>query len=113
MDMIIPALASEGVPILILLYTMRVTGLKGGARLTTALASIGPGGMFGGLCTLATIQLAVLALTKAGIDTIYRRVLRELLRRGETPTSLSEKIDKYHITDTLKAALKHEITLAL
>ena len=109
MDLIIPALASEGIPAIVLLIAMRATGLKGGARLTTALAGIGPKGMLGGLWTLGAIQIITFILGKAGIETIYRGVVQELFKRGETPASLEAKIDQYRISDVLKGMLKSDL----
>lgn len=52
LDQVVAKIAALGVPGLVLLIAMTATGYTGAAALTTALVSLGPGGMLGGIATL-------------------------------------------------------------
>ena len=65
MNTIISALAAEGIPALILQLAIKASGQNGAAQLTTALSSIGPGGMREGLITLGVIQAGSFVVTEA------------------------------------------------
>ena len=65
MDKIVNTLVGLGVPGLVLLVAMHVAGYAGGATLTVALASIGPGGMVAGI--------GVLVCSRAFCETAARR----------------------------------------
>ncbi len=106
MDKIVSKIASLGIPGLILLIAIDATGYAGAAAMTAALASIGPGGMLGGIITLGIGVLIVDAISKYGFEAIYRGVIRELYKRGETKESILNNIDKYPISGDLKRKLK-------
>ena len=110
MDLLISALAAEGIPMWVLRIAMNATGLRGGARLTTALSALGPGGMIGGLVTLLIIQAASAFLTEAAIDRIYARVVKQLIRDGYSAQEILETIDGYPVSGFLKSRLKQQVT---
>lgn len=109
MDKIVSKIAALGVPGLVLTVAIGVTGLAGGAAITTALAAIGPGGMIGGLVTLGVIGLISEGISKYGVDAIFSAVVKELYRRGETKEQLKQKIKRYPISKDLKRKLNEYI----
>ena len=105
MDQMIKRLAGLGVPGLVFMVAIELTGLTGAAALTTALAALGPGGIVGGVMTLCVIGVIADAITEYGFDAIAKGVIRELLNKGESKESLKKKISAYPISSKLKAAL--------
>lgn len=112
MEKIISKIAGFGIPGLILLTAISAAGLPGGAAITAALSSIGPAGMIGGVATLVATALIVEAVTKYGIDSIYKGVVAELYKKGETKESIILKINKYPVSKDLKRKLAEQIQKA-
>lgn len=110
MDKVVSTVAALGVPGLILVTAMGATGYVGAAALTTALAALGPGGMIGGIALLGIIGLIAQSISKYGFDAIFKAVIDELQKRGETAESILSKIDKYPITESLKCTLRCKLT---
>ena len=106
MEKIISKVAALGIPGLILMVAMSATGLSGAAALTAALASLGPGGMIGGIALLGVAGLIAQGLTEFGFDAIFSGVVKELYRRGETKDTILSKIEKYPVSKSLKRKLK-------
>lgn len=109
MEKVISKIAALGVPGLVLLLALNATGYAGAAALTTALAGLGPGGMLGGIATLGVLGLISEAVTKYGFDAIYKGVIKELYKRGESNATIKSKIDKYPLSKDQKRKLKAEI----
>lgn len=109
MDKIVSKIAALGIPGLVLIIAIGATGLAGGAAITAALAALGPGGMIGGILTLGTIGLISEAIAEYGVDTIFKAVVIELYKRGETKDLLLNKICKYPISKSLKLKLTEAI----
>ena len=109
MEKVISKIAALGIPGLVLLIALNATGLAGAAALTTALAALGPGGMIGGIATLGVLGLMSEAITKYGFDAIYKGVIKELYKRGESNDTIKAKIDKYPISKEQKIQLKAEL----
>lgn len=109
MEKIISKVAALGIPGLILVVAMYATGLTGAAALTAALASLGPGGMIGGIALLGVAGLIAQGLTEFGFDAIFSGVVKELYKRGETKESITAKINNYPVSKSLKRKLKEEI----
>lgn len=109
MEKVISKIAALGVPGLVLLVALNATGLAGAAALTTALAALGPGGMIGGIATLGVLGLISEAVTKYGFDAIYKGVIKELYKKGESNETIKAKIDKYPISKEQKRKLKYEL----
>ena len=105
MDNVIKKIAALGVPGLILLVSIELTGLAGAAAVTAALSALGPGGMVGGIMTLLVIGIAVDGIAEFGFDAIAKGVLRELYCKGETKESLKKKVKKYLVSSKLKTHL--------
>lgn len=108
-DDIVPRIAALGVPGLILMISIKATGLTGAAALTTTLKTLGPFGMIGGIAILGLAELSSEAITKLGFDTIFESVVNELYKKGESKKSIIEKIDKYPMSNEMKNRLKEKI----
>ncbi len=105
MDTIIKNIAGLGIPGLILVCAINLTGLAGAAALTSALAALGPGGMIGGVFLLLIIGKVADAITEYGFDEIAKGVIRELYCNGESKESIKKKIADYPISSKLKSNL--------
>ena len=108
MDKIIATIAAEGIPACVLKVALNATGLRGGARLTKALSSIGPGGMLGGLVSLGAIQLASYCMTKDVIERLFLRAVRQMYEDGIPHEEVMNTIDSYKISAELRERLKSE-----
>lgn len=113
MDIIISAFAAEGIPAWILRMAMKATGLHGGARLTTALSALGPGGMIGGMVSLLAVQAISFFVTEAAIERIYIRVVRQLCKEGYPLEDIMKTINEYPVSGSLKERLKREVAVQL
>lgn len=109
MDKAIAKIAALGVPALVLIIAMSATGLAGAAAITASLAALGPFGMLGGVATLGVIGLISHSISEWGVDAIFSGVLQELLKRGESKSSIMNKIDGYPISKSLKRKLKEKV----
>lgn len=109
MDKIALKIAALGVPGLILVFAISMTGLSGGAAITTALAALGPGGMIGGIATLGVIGLLTECIAKYGVDAVALAVVKELYKKGETKETIKRKINKYLLSKDLKRKLNEMI----
>ena len=109
MEKIIAKVTALGVPGLVLVVAMSATGFTGAAALTAALASLGPGGMIGGIVVLGVVGLVAQGLTEFGFDAIFSGVVKELYKRGETKETILSKIDAYPVSKSLKRKLKEEL----
>lgn len=105
MDKIVSKIAALGVPGLVLVVALAATELTGAAAITAALAALGPGGMIGGIITLGLVGLVSEGITEYGFDAIFKAVVKELYKRGETKKSLRYKIKRYPISKSLKNEL--------
>ena len=105
MDTIIKKVAALGVPGLVFLVAVNLTGLAGAAAITAGLAALGPGGIVGGIMTLFVLGVIADGIAEYGFDSIAKNVILELISRGESKESIYEKISRYPISSKLKSAL--------
>jgi hypothetical protein len=85
---VVDLLAAAGVPGLVLLGAMAVSGFTGAAAITVALASIGgPAGMLGGIGVLVSIGVAI---AKFGISELSIAVVKKILETKSQATVLQE-----------------------
>lgn len=108
MDMFISALIAEGIPALLLRLAITASGQKGAARLTTALSSLGPGGMIGGLITLGVVQAASFVITEEVIERIYICAIHQMLKEGASQDEVISNINSYKISSGLRDRLRRE-----
>ena len=103
MDKIVGIIVAGGIPYVMLLVAMSMTGLSGAAAISAGLALLGPGGMIGGVITLAVAGSIAAALTEFGFDVLFKAVIKKLYEKGETKDSIRIKIEKGPYTKRLKA----------
>ncbi len=109
LDIAVEKIAALGVPGLIFVVAIGATGLSGAAAITTALAALGPGGMVGGVAFLLVAGVIAGVIGKYGYEAVFKAVLNELYKRGETKETILAKIEKYHISKGLKLKLKDKV----
>ena len=109
MDKVVTKIAALGIPGLIFMVALTLSGLSGAAAITAALAMIGPGGMIGGLITLGLAGVIAHAIAEYGFDALFIAVVKELYKRGETKQSIKSKIEKYPVSKSLKLKTLHEL----
>ena len=107
---VVEIITGLGVPGLVLLVAMSVSGWTGAAAITTALATLGgPLGMLGGITLLGGLVLIASAIPKFGFWEIFKRVLENLKEQGKTDEDILREIDGYPIADELKQKLRDYI----
>lgn len=80
-----------GVPGIMLMVAISMTGLSGAAAITAALALLGPGGMIGGIITLGVAVIVASAIFEFGFDALFRAVVKKLYEKEESKESLSQR----------------------
>jgi hypothetical protein len=115
MDKIVSTVVGLGVPGLVLLAAVSMSGLAGGAAIVAGLAALGgPLGMMGGLGLLGLMVLISRAITKYGYRQIVIRVVDGLHAKGLSDEEIIKMVDNYpaflvpqdlklYIKDALKA----------
>lgn len=103
MDKAVNKIAGLGVPGIMLVVAISMTGLSGAAAITAALALLGPGGMIGGIATLLIASAASSALTEFGFDALFKAIIKKLYKQGETKETIRRKIEKGLWSNKLKA----------
>lgn len=107
MEKIVEKLVALGVPGLILLVAINVSGYAGAAAISSSLAIFGgPAGMLGGLGVLGFSVYISMAIKKYSFEKIYFKTIEGLQQKGETKESIIKKVDKYPISASLKMKLK-------
>lgn len=114
MDKLVDKIAALGVPGLVLLVAMAVTGWAGAAALTTALAILGgPFGMLGGLAVLGVLALISQGLADYGFEAIFKSTVEKLRAKGKSKADIESEIESYPISGDLKLKIKNYLhTLA-
>lgn len=102
-DKFINTIAGLGVPGLVLVVAMAVSGWAGAAALTTALAALGgPLGMLGGIALLGVLALISWAIAEYGFEKIVVAVVKELNRKGRKRQDTLKEIESYPISRGMK-----------
>ena len=94
-----------GVPALVFMVAIELTGLAGAVAITTALAALGPGGIVGGVMMLCVLGAIADGIAEFGFDAIAKGVLRALYCKGESKESIKAKVSKYPESSKLKSTL--------
>ena len=109
-DRVVEIITGLGVPGLVLLVAMSVSGWAGAAAITTALATLGgPLGMLGGIAALGVMVLIASAIPRFGFWEIFKRVLKNLKEQGKTNEEILREIEGYPIGNELKQKLRDYI----
>lgn len=108
MDKIVSKIVALGVPGLVLLIAIHLTGLAGGAAIVAALAALGgPLGMMGGLVLLGILVLISNAIAKYGFEKIMGAVVKGWVEEGKmTKQEILKKVLSYPISRDLKDRIK-------
>ncbi len=109
MDKVVEKIVSIGVPGIMLMVAISMTGLYGAAAITAALALLGPGGMIGGVVTLLVAGAIASAISEYGFDALFRAVIKKMYRNGETKESIRAKIKKGPWSKKLKTKAISEL----
>ena len=113
MDKIIDKIAALGVPGLVLVVAMALSGWAGAAAITAALAALGgPFGMLGGIALLGVLALISKAIASYGFESVFRGVLNRLKRNGNSSEEIKAQIDGYwFVSADLKRKLRDYIDM--
>ncbi len=105
-DKIVEAIAGLGVPGLVLLTAMAISGWAGAAALTTALAALGgPLGMLGGIAVLGILALAAHGLSEFGFEKIAVSVIKRLRKQGRRRADVISQIRSFPISSGMKVKI--------
>lgn len=103
---VIKTISSFGVPGLILLITIGVFGIGEVAFLVGPLAFLGgPFGLLGVIGISSLIGVIYRGVSKYGFERIFKEVLEELIKKGESKTTIIKKIEKYRLPESIKPKL--------
>lgn len=102
-------IAGLGIPGLVLLVAVSMSGVAGAAAITAGLTILGPGGVLGGVVILLVSTFIGSALAKFGFEELFKRVLDNLKEKGLTDAEILEKIDGYPISKELKRSLRESM----
>ena len=109
-DNVAEKIAGLGIPGLVLLVAIAVSGPTGGAAIVVALASLGgPLGMLGGIALLGVLVFIAKAVSKFGFEELFKRVLKNLKKQGKSKEEILKKIDSYPISKNLRLSLRDYI----
>jgi hypothetical protein len=104
MDWVVRKIVSFGVPGLVLLITMGISGFAGAAAITWALAALGgPFGMLGGIAALGLLALIADSISKYGFSSLLKESVRQMEGQGLTREEIVKRIRCYPISSELKA----------
>jgi hypothetical protein len=107
MDQLVDKIAALGVPGLVLVVAMAVTGWTGAAALTTALAMLGgPFGMLGGIAMLGILGLISKGLSDYGFEAIFIAIVDELKKQGKSKVDIEREVESYPVSRDLKLKIK-------
>ncbi|MBN3963074.1 hypothetical protein [Nostoc sp. NMS8] len=107
MDKLVDKIAALGVPGLVLLVAIAVTGWAGAAAITAALAVLGePFGMLGGIAVLGLLALMSQGLAEYGFEAVFNSTVDQLRTRGKSKSDIEREIKSYPISSDLKLKIK-------
>ena len=111
MEKAISKIVAIGIPTIVFTIataTTKAMGCKGATVITKALASIGPGGMRGGLLCLGIIGLGAQVSVEYGTKAIIKSVVKESLK-SQSSEEIKSGVDKMLISKSLKLEIKNYI----
>lgn len=105
-DELIGKISQLGIPALVLIVAIEITGLVGAAAITAGLASLGgPFGMLGGIAALGLLVVISKGVGKFGFKAVFEGVLLNLYKKRHSKEEIISKINKYKISTKMKQAL--------
>ena len=115
MDKLVKLLAPFGVMGIVFIVALTAAmsaGLGGAAAFTSAMASIGPAGMIGGLLTLGVVGIVSKLAVDYGYDAIVLAVIKEQMKTKSKQRILMEISKKKFISKDLKLKIKDYVEKA-
>lgn len=107
MDKIINKIVGLGVPGLVLLAAMGISGWVGAAAITTALAMLGgPFGMLGGIAVLGILSMISQGIAEYGFEAMIEATISGLQAEGKTNAEIDREINSYPISYELKLKIR-------
>ena len=107
MDKIVNKIVGLGVPGLVLLVAMAVSGWVGAAAITSALAMLGgPFGMLGGIAVLGILSMISQGIAEYGFEALLEATILGLQAKGKTNAQIEKEINSYPISRELKLKIK-------
>ncbi len=109
MDEVVKKIAALGLPGILLVIAISLSGVAGGYGVVAALAGLGgPFGIIGGLGVLGLTTLVGEAIAGFGIEAVLKNIYTER-RKTESVRYLLKEIKDLPITEELKLKLKNEL----
>ena len=103
MDKLVDKIAALGVPGLVLLVAMGVSGWAGAAAITTALAMLGgPFGMLGGIAVLGVMGLISQGIAQYGFPELCKAVVYQIYEGGTSTSDIIRTVNSLPISEDLK-----------
>ncbi|MFA5260898.1 MAG: hypothetical protein WC450_06695 [Candidatus Omnitrophota bacterium] len=106
-DELIAKISQLGVPALVLVVAVEITGVVGAAAVVEGLALLGgPLGLIGGLGILGLLVVISKGIGRYGFKAVFEGVLKNLYKKGHSREDILKKIDGYKITQRMKNSLR-------
>ncbi|MGO3732097.1 MAG: hypothetical protein ACTJHC_02855 [Vagococcus sp.] len=101
MDKRLKKISALGVPSIVLIVAVSVSGVSGAVGVLVALSSLGPFGIPGGILTLGLIGVISATITKYGTEFVIKAVVKEQLKKM-TKDDIVDVLIEYPISEGLK-----------
>ena len=101
MDELVKKIAAFGIPGIVLVIAISVSGYAGGAAIVAALAALGPFGILGGIATLGVIGLISHAIADYGTEKVIEAVVDKQLETKSAEQIIKE-VEGYPISRSMK-----------
>lgn len=110
MDKVVQKVVALGVPGLVLVVAIAMSGLAGGAAIVAALAALGgPLGMLGGIGVLGVCALVSDALAEYGLEALASAVVQGLVDKGVSKKEIRKQVNSYPLSKGLKEKVLAQI----
>lgn len=108
MDWIVGKIVGFGVPGLVLLIAMGLSGGVGAAAFTTGLAAIG-GTMIGGVFVLGLVGVLSQGIARYGFEAILLRTIEQFEREGVSKEEIINRIKSYPLSGDMKRKMVDKV----
>lgn len=109
-DELTARISQLGIPALVLVVAVQISGVVGAAAVVEGLAWLGgPLGLIGGLGILGLLVVISKGIGRYGFKAVFEGVLKNLYKKGHTREEILKKVDGYKITRRMKNSLRKYI----
>ena len=109
-DELVARISQLGIPALVLVVAVEITGVVGAAAVVEGLALLGgPWGLIGGLGVLGLLVVISKGIGRYGFKAVFEGVLKNLYKKGHSREDILKKIEGYKITKRMKVSLRKYI----